>query len=224
MLAVALTVATGATDAISYTRLGSVFSSVMTGNLVLLGLSAGREDAGLAGRLAVAIVGYMVGALFGSRIAGAPDKARPVWPVRVTVALLAESVVLGGLLAGWEVGGSRPGGRVELGLLAAAVLAMGVQAGAVRAIGIPGLSTTYLTGTLTGVLAELATTRSVQWRSIAILVGLVSGAAGGGLLAVQATAAAPLLPIGVLAVVLLASTAILLRPPNQGQKPNGSTA
>lgn len=223
MLAVALTVATGATGAISYTRLGSVFSSVMTGNLVLLGLSAGREDAGLAGRLAVAIVGYMVGALVGSRIAGAPDKARPVWPVRVTVALLAESVVLGGLLAGWEVGGSRPGGRVELGLLAAAVLAMGVQAGAVRAIGIPGLSTTYLTGTLTGVLAELATTRSVQWRSIAILVGLVSGAAG-GLLAVQATATAPLLPIGVLAVVLLASTAILLRPPDQGQKPNGSTA
>lgn len=218
MLAVALTVATGATDAISYTRLGSVFSSVMTGNLVLLGLSAAREDASVTGRLVIAIVGYMVGALIGSRIAGPPGKDRPVWAIRVTVALLAELIALGALLAGWEVDGIRPGGGREFGLLAAAVLAMGVQAGAVRAIGIPGLSTTYLTGTLTGVLAELVTTRSVQRRSIAILLGLVLGAASGGLLVVHATAAAPLLPIGVLTLVLLVSTAFLLRPSRQRQR------
>jgi hypothetical protein len=41
-LAVVLTLATGATDVASFTRLGGVFASLMTGNLVLFGLAVGR--------------------------------------------------------------------------------------------------------------------------------------------------------------------------------------
>ena len=37
LIAIALTFASGATDVASYTRLGNVFTSVMTGNIVLLG-------------------------------------------------------------------------------------------------------------------------------------------------------------------------------------------
>ena len=44
VLAAALTFGTGAMDVASVTRLGGVFSSVMTGNLVLLGLAAARTS------------------------------------------------------------------------------------------------------------------------------------------------------------------------------------
>jgi Protein of unknown function (DUF1275) len=48
VLAVAITLGTGAMDVVSFTRLGGVFSSVMTGNLVLLGLAAARPSGELA--------------------------------------------------------------------------------------------------------------------------------------------------------------------------------
>jgi uncharacterized membrane protein YoaK (UPF0700 family) len=40
-----LTVVTGLVDAVSYLRLGRVFVANMTGNVVFLGLSAGRHSA-----------------------------------------------------------------------------------------------------------------------------------------------------------------------------------
>ena len=43
-----LTFLTGCADAIGFLALGGAFASVMTGNMVLLGLSAGRGDADLA--------------------------------------------------------------------------------------------------------------------------------------------------------------------------------
>ncbi|MGH9103636.1 MAG: YoaK family protein [Acidimicrobiales bacterium] len=214
-LAVALTLATGATDVISYTRLGGAFSSVMTGNLVLLGLSAGRRDAALATNVALAIGGYVAGALAGSRIAGVPAEGRPTWPARVSVTLGAELAVLGGLLAGWTASGPKPAGGAQLGLLAGAATAMGMQSAAVRAVGIAGLSTTYLTGTLTGVLASLVSAKGIPWHSIALLLALVLGAAGGGLLVVGAAGFAPVLPVVVLAAVLVASVVMLAGAPVQ---------
>jgi uncharacterized membrane protein YoaK (UPF0700 family) len=210
-LAIALTVVTGATDAISFLGLGAVFSSVMTGNLVLLGLSAGRPDGRLAVRVAIAIVGYALGTVVGSRIAGSPTPGRPTWPRRVSVALLLEMLAYAGFLAGWEASGAHPSGEAQLVLLAAAVLAMGVQSGAVRAVGVPGLSTTYLTGTLVAVLGELANGRGWGWRNVSILAGLIIGAAGGGALVVHAPGAAPALPVGVLALVLVASVPLVFR-------------
>lgn len=43
-LVVVLALTTGSVDAVSYLRLGKVFSSVMTGNLALLGISAGQRN------------------------------------------------------------------------------------------------------------------------------------------------------------------------------------
>ena len=47
-LLVLLTLTTGAVDASSFLHLGNVFSSVITGNLVLLGLSAATLNASLS--------------------------------------------------------------------------------------------------------------------------------------------------------------------------------
>ncbi len=51
----------GATDAISFLALGGVFSSVMTANLVLLGLGAGQQNGPLTLRAGAALTGYIVG-------------------------------------------------------------------------------------------------------------------------------------------------------------------
>ena len=53
-ISVLLTIGTAATDVACFTRLGSVFASVMTSNLVFLGLSAARHSGALAGRASVA--------------------------------------------------------------------------------------------------------------------------------------------------------------------------
>jgi uncharacterized membrane protein YoaK (UPF0700 family) len=44
-LAIALGAVTGATDAMSVLGLGGVFTSVMTANMVFLGISAGQQEA-----------------------------------------------------------------------------------------------------------------------------------------------------------------------------------
>ena len=68
LAAVLLTIGTGGTDVLSFTRLGGVFTSVMTGNLVLLGLAAARTSAGLAGRTAISITGYALGVAAAARL------------------------------------------------------------------------------------------------------------------------------------------------------------
>ncbi len=108
-------------------------------------------------------------------------------------------------LGAWAAAGGRPGGGEQLALLAVLALAMGMQSGAVRGIGIPNLSTTYLTGTLIGVLAAAATVGRVQWHSLMLLAALLAGASAGGLLVVLAPAAAPALPVGLLVLVLMAA-------------------
>src|SRR5260370_12968347 len=54
VLAAVLTAGTGAADAISFLRLGNVFTSMMTGNLIQVGVAVGRGDAALAAHVLVA--------------------------------------------------------------------------------------------------------------------------------------------------------------------------
>ncbi|WP_349345315.1 DUF1275 family protein [Streptomyces rapamycinicus] len=170
--AVALTVATGAMDAMSFLALGGVFTSVMTANLSLLGMSTASLDATLARDSAVAMGGYIVGALVSGRIVRG---SRPA--LRGRCALTVELLALGGLWAVWASADGHPSGGRQLGLLAVAALAMGGQSGLVRAVGPPGFSTTYLTGALTGVLVDAVRSGTVRRLSIALLAGLVVGAA-----------------------------------------------
>jgi len=61
LIAIALTFGSGAADVASFTRLGFVFTSVMTGNIVLLGLAVARGSLTLASHTVVSIGGYIVG-------------------------------------------------------------------------------------------------------------------------------------------------------------------
>jgi len=203
VLVVVLTVTTGALDAVSYLRLGQVFSSVITGNLVLLGVAAGQQTATLALHAGLALAGYGTGVVAGGRLAGTPQHGQPVWPVQVTATLGAELAVLVAFSAGWLAAGGHPAGDGQLALLVLAAAAMGMRSTAVRRLG--PMSTTYLTSTLTGLLTALAISRwPAEWqRSSGVLIAIVAGAALGVVTAL-------LSPLWVPAVVLVPLSAVLV--------------
>jgi uncharacterized membrane protein YoaK (UPF0700 family) len=224
VLVVVLTLATGATDAIGFIRLGGVFTSVMTGNMVLLGVSGGNRDGALALHAGVAFVGYIVGSWLGARMAGHAVTPQPVWPRRITTALVVELALFTVFGVWWEVAGGHPSGRATYALIAINAVALGVQSGAVIRFGVGGLSTTYLTGTLTHVVASFTRRElPVSIRSVAILAGLVGGAGLGAVLTIEVPRAAPAAPLGVLVVVLAGATAAFRsswsRPPDQDSAP-----
>ena len=204
-LLVLLTLTTGAVDASCFLHLGNVFSSVITGNLVLLGVAAATQSASLAVHSGTALAGYSAGVLIGVPIATRRASGGETWPLSVTVTLVAELCVLAAFSAGWELTGGRPGGTAQLLLIAALAVAMGIQSAAVRQLG--GMSTTYLTGTLTAVVADLVTHGRAPGlaRSLGVLAAIVAGAAAGGLVAEHAPAWLPAVIMTPLAVVVIAS-------------------
>ena len=205
-LVVVLAVVSGATDAVGFLGLGGAFTSVMTGNMVLLGLGAGTGDWTLAARAALAIAAFVGGCVAGVRLAGTAQPGDPVWPPAVTRALRLELVLFALFAIGWEASGGHPGSTFQLPLLAINAVALGVQSSKTQRFGVAGLSTTYLTGTLTGVMIRFASggglRRSVG--SLQILAGLITGALAGGALTKWAPAAAPLVQLVGVAAVLAA--------------------
>ncbi|MGH3191022.1 MAG: YoaK family protein [Streptosporangiaceae bacterium] len=208
---IALTFGSGATDVACFTRVGGVFASVMTGNIVLWGLAAAHGSLSLFSHATVSLAGYVVGVIAGTRIAyglRAKKGEGGVWPEHVTWALRAELVLLAGFTVGWEVSGGRPAGWAQYCLLAAAAAAMGVQAAAARDMGLAEVTTTYLTGTLTALVSSLARPgleTPHRARRFSVLFGLAAGASLSGLLIATAADAMPTLPLaGVVTALVLA--------------------
>ncbi|MDX3854327.1 YoaK family protein [Streptomyces sp. AK02-01A] len=204
---VALTLVTGAVDAISFMVLGGVFTSVMTANLALLGLAVGSDDLTLAGHVVVALAGYVCGILGGAWCGIRPAREKPFRWDGARTALAGELLLVCGFLGGWIAVGGTPGMAAQLGLLATASLAMGCQSGLIRVAGARDVSTTYLTGTLTGILAELVTTGRLQRSNIVLIGVLPVGAALSGALVTWARPFAPVLPAALLAATLALSFA-----------------
>jgi uncharacterized membrane protein YoaK (UPF0700 family) len=219
LIAIALTFGSGANDVASFTRLGGVFTSVMTGNIVLWGLSAAERSVSLFSHTAVSIAGYITGVAVGTWVAhgfkvrgsGKPDDPDrdTVLPGHVSWTLLTELVLLAGFTAGWEVTGARPGGWAEFVLLAMLAAAMGMQSWSVNEMGLAHVSTTFLTGTLTGLVSSLASPeQNTQHggRRIGVLIGLAAGALLCGLLVATAPRVVPALPLAAVISVLVLSS------------------
>jgi uncharacterized membrane protein YoaK (UPF0700 family) len=204
LLVVVLAFVSGYTDGVGFLALGGVFTSVMTGNMVLLGLSAGQGDGEGVGRALGAILAFIAGAALGTQLAGVPNRDDPVWPRAVNRALALELAIFVATAVGWFVTVGDPGTVVQLVLLFAAAVALGVQSSTVQRFGVPGLSTTYLTGTLTSAVIHLVSHRTTRgsgrhWR---IIGGLVLGAAAAAGMYELARPALPVLQLVGLAVVL----------------------
>ena len=203
-LALLLAFAAGSVDAIAFSRLGDVFAGVMTGNLVLLGLSIGDGKAVVTGRVVVALASFVVGVLAAGLMTRGPA-LDVIWPRRVTRVLTLECAVVLVFALGWQLADARPSGAGQVLLLTCAAVAMGLQSGVVTTIGIPGLSTTYLTGTLTGVLTTAAHTSRIRTQGLAIVGALVTGAAVAALLLGHVPRVVPALPLIAIACVIVAA-------------------
>jgi uncharacterized membrane protein YoaK (UPF0700 family) len=214
-LIVCLALLSGSADAISFLTLGHVFTSVITGNLVLAGLGiAGRNLDGFL-HAALAIGAFALGAAGGSRIAGVASPGDGRWPRPFSIALRIEFTLLAAFTVLWELSAGHPASTSRTVLLALLATAMGIQSAAFLRLGIVGLSTTYLTGTLTSAIHALV--HRGAWRassrSVAILVAAILGAAGGGAAALEAPWVAPLIPLCLLAVVVCTGARIGFRMP-----------
>src|SRR3954447_26458050 len=183
-LVVTLAGVSGATGAIGMLALGGAFTSVMTGNMVLLGVAASSADGALAASSGLAILAFCAGAALGARLAGIPVAGDPVWPRPVTVALGVEFALFAAYAVGWWVTGGDPGRGLALVLLLCTAVGLGIQSSTVQRFGVSGMSTTYLTGTLTTVVIRLATGRATRevWHSVEVILGLLVGAVASTLL------------------------------------------
>jgi uncharacterized membrane protein YoaK (UPF0700 family) len=196
----ALTFTTGVVDAASYLGLGHVFTANMTGNVVLLGFGlAGGSGLPVLAPL-VSLAAFVFGAGAGGVLAAKLGGRHPVHiasALAIEAGLIAVAAVLAAALT------------IHIGTIAAGIViallafAMGVRNATVRRIGVPDLTTTVLTLTLTGLAADSPAAGGEgkgSTRRIAAVLAMLAGAFGGALL-LKTSLALPLIAAAGLALV-----------------------
>ena len=150
-LLLVLTGVTGLVDAVSYLKLGHVFVANMTGNVVFLGFAvAAAEEFSISASL-LALAAFMAGALAGGRISSSAGDHR----TRLLAVATYLQIALVGAALLVSMAGLDPEGSLErYSLVALLALSMGLQNATVRRLGVPDLTTTVLTMTLTGLAAD----------------------------------------------------------------------
>jgi uncharacterized membrane protein YoaK (UPF0700 family) len=209
LLVIVLAAGTGSFDALSFLALGGVFASVITGNVVILGIGMGKLEGAMALRAGVATAGYACGVAAGVAIVGRVVPRQAFWPRRVTTGLLVELVVIGAFAVGWELTAARPGAAATVILLGAGGGAMGMQSAVVNRLDLPGFTSTFLTSTLIRAVTDLvAAPRDHLTAKLSVIVAAVAGAACGALLVSSARRLAPVIVIATVATVALAGWAL----------------
>ena len=138
----------------SYFGFGHAFVANMTGNTVLLGLAVFQPHGDWLHPV-ISLSSYAVGTMIGSLLTG---KVQPgaLWSKAISWTLLLEAILLLTAEAGW-IGihlNIRHAPSLEL-LLGTVALAIGMQSSAMVQLKIPGIVTTYITGTWTTMLSGL---------------------------------------------------------------------
>jgi uncharacterized membrane protein YoaK (UPF0700 family) len=149
-LLLTLTVATGLVDAVSYLALGHVFVANMTGNVVFLAFAlAGAHGLSVSASL-TATGAFLVGAGVGGRLStrfGAHRGWHLSLATSISAALVGVTVIISAIDADLSTSS-----RYTVTVLLA--LAMGIQNATARKLGVPDVTTTVLTLTLTGLAAD----------------------------------------------------------------------
>ena len=142
-----LSLTAGSADAIGYLGLGHVFTSNMTGNVVLLGINLGLGNFVAAVRILYVLAIFIAGACLGAWLGR--DLPEKDWP-RLGFRLIGmERIVLLVFAFAWYLLADRINGIASHGLLALLAVAMGLQSAAMGRLSAPGVATTAVTGTLT---------------------------------------------------------------------------
>lgn len=162
-LILGLAATAGALDCWSYFGLGHVFIANMTGNTVMLGYSLATRDWRHAVAAGIAVFSYMAG-VFGGAFLSRPirrfvreaPQGAILWPTRVT-ALLALQLLLV-VAAALAASRLRPSQATlaAYGLICLGAVAVGLQSAAMYSLKLPGVVTTYITGTWTTIAHGMA--------------------------------------------------------------------
>lgn len=181
-LMLALTFSTGVIDAVGYLGLDRVFTGNMTGNVVILGMAlTGADGLPIVGPI-IALVLFMVGAAISGRV------LKPVaagWSSRSTVLFALVGVVLLAAAVPMLLLPD-PVEPVKLAVTGALGLAMGMQAGSARHIGVKDVTTVVVTSTIVGLAFDSvfgSATKGHPWPRRVLAIALIgAGAAVGALL------------------------------------------
>lgn len=200
-----LAFSSGAMDAFAFLSLGGIFTGMMTGNLILVGMFSRPEFLHTLIGAATAIVFFAAGAFVGFRstrvVAGAAAQ-----PTVLVLRVLGPS--LAAQLAATVVWGLLPSPAPEIaqyGIVALLAVALSLQTvAAKKASDIMGVTTTYVTGTLTTTMQELAESggRGNMLRILTV-VSLPVGAVCATALLLLAPRFGLLLPLAVSAIATL---------------------
>jgi uncharacterized membrane protein YoaK (UPF0700 family) len=172
-----MTCVTGVVDAVSILSLGRVFVANMTGNVVFVGFAlAGAPGFSVSASL-FALAGFLGGALLAGAVIRRIAAGRPV----LLRGLAAELCLVGfALLVSVAAGPSLAGGAVNA-IAATIAVAMGIQNTVARKLAVPDMTTTVLTLTLTGLVADRpgATSPGAMTRRFLSVAAMFSGAIAG---------------------------------------------
>jgi uncharacterized membrane protein YoaK (UPF0700 family) len=163
--------AAGSVDAIGYFGLDRVFTANMTGNMVLLGLALGQGHVLDALRNFIALAGFIVGVGIGA-LAGEGGGKTGEWDSRVTRIMSIEAAALVAFTAAWHLSALPHAPRTIELLIALSALAMGLQSVGVRRLNLPGVATTYVTGTITFLFSGLTTRFHDTLRKASVLAAV----------------------------------------------------
>ena len=144
----------GSMDAISYIT-AHVLPANMTGNTVLLGLGLGFGHLAEAAKSAVALCGYILGVALGVLLVDRHYHRQAEMKRAITSAAAAEAAALFVFsIVSWNL--QILGRSAVVVLVVLAGVAMGIQSAAVRKLNLPGVVTTYITGTITSLTSGFA--------------------------------------------------------------------
>src|SRR6266478_4680341 len=206
------TAITGLIDAISYLALGHVFTANMTGNVVFLAFAVAGAPGLSITRSLTALVAFLAGASIGGRVATLLSGVfTPSW---ITTALSLESaLLLASTLAAINFRDSLGSSFQVYSIIVLTACAMGIRNATVRKMGIPDLTTTVLTLTITGLAADsrFAGGTNPRWRRRLLAVLLMfAGAALGTLLLRRSV----VLALGTATLLSICCVAISMRRPD----------
>ncbi|MGH9599642.1 MAG: YoaK family protein [Terracidiphilus sp.] len=152
-----LAASAGSADGWSYFGFGHAFVANMTGNTVLVGMTVFRFNADLI-HPALALACYCVGVALAAFLTRKVREGSQ-WPRAVSFTLLVEGILVAGCEAAWihvfrASAGSYTAGAYALDpLLGVLAFAIGMQSGAMLQLKIPGIVTTYISGTWTSLMS-----------------------------------------------------------------------
>ncbi len=202
-----LSAASGTMDALSFVRLGHIFTSAMTGNTALLGIAIGQLQLDTALRAFTAFAGFVVGCAGAALLLG-ENASRG----RLSAAFAIEAIFVGGFAILWLTVADRTAVLPLHALILLSAVGMGLQSVTVRHLNVPGVTTTYFTNTLVSVVSTVVgrspPDRNRLPRSARLQLGVLAaygGSAGiAAFAAMHGMEAISLLPFLAIVVVLAA--------------------